>query len=190
MDEKEFKNILIDLGQRKITDAEVEKMLSEHDKNRDGVLQWSEFVDMMGKMQAKDADQFGKVIGDSAKIEGAHGGTHSYSVEERGAFARTINNLLKDDEDLKDRIPMNTEDDTLFHVFDNGIALCKLLMKIDENCIDTRAINRQENMNIYQVKENLQMGIAAAKGLGIKLVGINSSDFVNKIPHQILTAVW
>jgi len=31
MDEKEFKNILIDLGQRKITDEEVEKMLSEHD---------------------------------------------------------------------------------------------------------------------------------------------------------------
>ena len=41
-------------------------------------------------------------------------------------------------------------------------------------------------MNVYQVKENLQMAIAAAKGLGIKLVGINSSDFINKTPHMIL----
>jgi len=138
---------------------------------------------MMAKMQAKDANQFGQIVGGNAKIEGQHGGTHSYSVEERGTFARLINNLLKDDEDLKDRIPMNFEDDTLFHVFDNGIALCKILMKIDANCIDDRAINRQANMNVYQVKENLQMAIAAAKGLGIKLVGINSSDFINKVPH-------
>jgi len=45
-------------------------------------------------------------------------------------------------------------------------------------------------MNVYQVKENLQMAIAAAKGLGIKLVGINSSDFINKTPHMILACVW
>lgn len=38
---------------------------------------------------------------------------------------------------------MNTEDDTFFHVFDNGILLCKLLLNIDENCIDVRALNRQ-----------------------------------------------
>jgi len=31
MDEKEFKNILIDLGERKVTDAEVEAMLASHD---------------------------------------------------------------------------------------------------------------------------------------------------------------
>ena len=45
-------------------------------------------------------------------------------------------------------------------------------------------------MNVYQVKENLQIAIAAAKGLGIKLVGINSSDFINKTPHMILACVW
>jgi len=27
------------------------------------------------------------------------------------------------------------------------------------------------------------MGIAAAKGLGIKLIGIDSNDFINKVPH-------
>ena len=40
MDEKEFNNILIDLGQRKITDAEVKSILDSHDTNRDGVISW------------------------------------------------------------------------------------------------------------------------------------------------------
>ena len=30
-----------------------------------------------------------------------------------------INNILQKDEDCQDKLPMNTEDDTLFHVFDN-----------------------------------------------------------------------
>ena len=33
MDKKEFKNIMIDLGHRKITDDECEKMLSDFDTN-------------------------------------------------------------------------------------------------------------------------------------------------------------
>lgn len=159
MDCSELKNILIDLGNRKITDEEVKKMLDENDKDGSGRLEWSEFLDMMIKMKGSDSAKFGTVIegsrGAVAQIEGSHGGTHSYSIEERSSFSRLINELLKDDEDCKERIPMNTEDDTLFHVFDNGILLCKLLMLIDENCIDTRAINRQANMNVYQCKENL-----------------------------------
>jgi hypothetical protein len=53
-----------------------------------------------------------------------------------------VNQILEKDEDCQDRIPMNSEDDTLFHVFDNGILLCKLLLHIDENCIDLRALNK------------------------------------------------
>lgn len=45
-------------------------------------------------------------------------------------------------------------------------------------------------MNVYQVKENLNMGIAAAKGLGIKMVGFDSNDFINKVPHMILGCLW
>jgi hypothetical protein len=34
------------------------------------------------------------------------------------------------------------------------------------------------------------MGIAAAKGLGIKLIGIDPKDFIDKTPHLILAFVW
>jgi hypothetical protein len=101
-----------------------------------------------------------------------------------------INLILENDEDCTERLPMNCEDDSLFHVFDNGILLCKLLLQIDSECLDPRAINRQANMNVYQIKENLQMGIAAAKGLGIKMVGVDSNDFINKTPHMVLGCLW
>jgi hypothetical protein len=149
---------------------------------------------MMVGMQATDDGKFGQIVegkgGAVAQIIGADGSMSSYSIEERTTFAKIINLILKDDEDCKDRIPMNTEDDSLFHVFDNGIMACKLLLHVDEGCLDPRALNRMENMNVYQCKENLQMGIAAAKGVGVKLIGIDSNDFINKVPKNILAFVW
>ena len=46
MSEKEFKNVLIDLGRRDVTDEQVKEMLNEADENKDGVLQWSEFIEV------------------------------------------------------------------------------------------------------------------------------------------------
>jgi len=34
------------------------------------------------------------------------------------------------------------------------------------------------------------MGIAACKGMGIKMIGIGAVDFLNKVPHLILTFIW
>ena len=143
-------------------------------------------------MKGTDDGKFGTITADgaTAQINTAGGGTHAYSMEERKAFAKLTNFILKDDEDCKDRIPMNPEDDSLFHVYDNGILLCKILLVIDPGCLDERALNKMSNMNVYQVKENLNMGIAAAKGLGIKLIGIDSNDFINKIPHMMLGCIW
>ena len=153
MDEKEFKNILIDMGRRKITDAEVKSILDEYDQNKDGTLSWAEFVTMMGKIKGGQDNRFGQVTLDKngrpvARLEGEHGGTHTYSIEERSTFSRIINYCCKDDEDLKDRLPMKADDDDLFHAFDNGILLCKLLMQVDKDCIDSRAINRGQ-INVY-----------------------------------------
>ena len=46
MSEKEFKNVLIDLGRRDVTDEQVKEMLNEADENKDGVLQWAEFIEV------------------------------------------------------------------------------------------------------------------------------------------------
>jgi len=101
------------------------------------------------------------------------------------------NFLLANDEDSKCRVPISIEDhEDIFHAFDNGILMCKLLLIIDENCIDSRAINTKSTMNAFQIKENIQMGIAACKGLGIKMIGMGTQDFIQKTPHMVLTFVW
>lgn len=50
---------------------------------------------MMIKMKGTDAGKFGTIVegksGAVAKIEGSHGGTHSYSLEERTTFAKMVN---------------------------------------------------------------------------------------------------
>lgn len=170
-------------------------MLNENDASQDGFLQWNEFVDMMIKMKGADDGRFGSIVESKdgkalAVTESATGGKHTYSIEERTTFAKLINHLCGEDEDLKEVMPINTEDDSLFHSFANGILVCKIVKEIDGDAIDDRAINKKANMNVYQCKENLQMGIAAAKGLGIKLIGVDSNDFINKVPHNILGFVW
>ena len=150
---------------------------------------------MMIKMKGGDDGRFGAIVESKdgkarAVIETAGGGKHAYSIEERTTFAKVINHLCGEDKDLAEIMPINVEDDSLFHSFTNGILLCKVVQQINEEAIDDRAMNKMANMNVYQCKENLQMGIAAAKGLGIKLIGIDSNDFINKVPHNILGFVW
>lgn len=194
MDQGEFKQIMIDLGYRKITDDKCKQMLDEQDQDHDGFLSWKEFVDMMIKMKGSDDGKFGAIITSAdgreiAQVQG-DGAHHSYAIEERITFAKMVNNLLEKDEDLADRLPMNVEDESLFHVFDNGVVLCKLLHYLDPDAMDLRALNNSANMNVYQIQENLKMGISGAKALGIKMVGVDANDFIKKVPHLVLGTVW
>jgi Ca2+-binding EF-hand superfamily protein len=76
MDAKEFRNIMIDLGYRKTTDEDVQKMLTSHDKNSDGVISWSEFLIMMIGFKGDQSGKFGTITGDKAVVETAGGGKH------------------------------------------------------------------------------------------------------------------
>ena len=44
--DKEFKQVLIDLGRRDITDEEVKAKLQEADSNSDGQIQWDEYLEV------------------------------------------------------------------------------------------------------------------------------------------------
>ncbi len=121
---------------------------------------------------------------------GESGFTHSYLTEERISFTKVINDILKKDEDLKEIIPINPDTEDVFHSMEDGIILCKLINSIQENCIDFRAVNTKKNMNIYMVKENLNLGLNAAKGIGIKLPGITAAAFLEKKHYLILAVLW
>lgn len=46
MDASEFKQVLVDLGKRDVTDQQVQEMLKQVDRNNDNVIQWGEFLDV------------------------------------------------------------------------------------------------------------------------------------------------
>ena len=119
------------------------------------------------------------------------GNKHTYAAEEVAIFANMINQYLKDDEDVKVRLPIKTDGDDLFHVLEDGIVLCKLIMIIDSEAIDRRAINIGTNLNAEQIGENLKLYFSVAKGsLGLKLLDVGLSDFVKKVPQLNLGDIW
>jgi plastin-1 len=142
------------------------------------------------KGSGKDFGKIGEhAKGDAATIEGAVGAQHTYLVEERNVIARLWNKYLEDDEYVKDRFPMVAESDDLFHVMADGLVLIRLLNEIEKDSIDMRTVNLGSNLGIFKVRENINLGLTAAKGK-IKLVGIDATAFLDKKPHLILAVCW
>ena len=56
---------------------------------------------------------------------------------------------MKGDEDVKEVVPINPDNDDLFHTMEDGIVLCKLIKLCQEDAIDFRAVNNKKNMNVY-----------------------------------------
>ena len=111
-------------------------------------------------------------------------------TEERICFTKLINEVLKHDEDVKGMVPINPDNEDLFSALEDGIILSKLINEGAEKTIDFRAVNMKKNMNIYQIKENLNLALNSAKGIGLKLPGINAQAFIDKKAHLILAVMW
>ena len=45
-------------------------------------------------------------------------------------------------------------------------------------------------MNVYMIKENLNLALNACKGIGLKIPGITPNAFLEKKPHLILAVMW
>jgi len=65
--------------------------------------------------------------GDMNQAVDDSGFTHSYLVEEKEVFARSINHHLEGDADVAHYLPMKVESDDFFFVLSDGIVLCKLI---------------------------------------------------------------
>lgn len=119
------------------------------------------------------------------------GTKHTYDLEERNMIARLFNNVLAGDEFVGERFPINPESDDLWHVMSDGLVFIRILNVIDKDAIDMRAVNKGKNgvCNIFETRQNIQLGLAAAKGK-IKMIGVDASVFLEKKPHMLLGLCW
>lgn len=193
IDAKEFKDALISMGHRDITDEKAAELLKGIDKNNDGVIEWLEFLDMMQVVKNAGKQSFGEStsIGGqaAATIQSASGSKQTYLLEEVSMIARAINRTCKDDDLLKERLPINPDNDELFHACSDGMVLIHLVKHIDPDLIDMRSVNKGSNMNIYKIRENLDMVIKACSSM-VKMFGIGAQTFLDKVPNATLAVLW
>ena len=93
-------------------------------------------------------------------------------------LARVINQTLKNEEAVKDRLPMDPEDDDLFHVCSDGLVLIYLFNRIKPNIINMKHVYHGGS-NIFKTRQNLDMLLNACKGV-IKLIAIDAQTFLDK----------
>jgi len=87
MDATEFKKLMMDVGQVKRTGnpaAEVQELLNKYDQNKDGQIQWNEFIDMMVALRGKG------VVFDVESQDTKH----SISDSEVVTFSLTLNQIM------------------------------------------------------------------------------------------------
>ena len=193
IDGKEFKNALKAMGHDEVTDEQANEMLKKVDKNTDNVIDWYEFLDMM-QLVKKSGTSFGELVakkdGTTASVtKGASGGMSTYSSEEVSMIARAISNTCKEDELLKERMPIDPNGEEMFHAVSDGLVLLHLLKHIDEDSIDMRTVNKGSNLNVYKTRENIDMALKGCSTL-IKMVSIDAQNFLDKDPQPILGVFW
>ncbi|XP_009866526.1 PREDICTED: plastin-1 [Apaloderma vittatum] len=192
-----FKEASLPLPGYKVREI-VEKIIAVTDSNKDGRINFEEFVSITQELKSKDVSKsFRKSINKKQGIT-AIGGTsaissegtqHSYSEEEKVAFVNWINKALQDDPDCKHLLPMNPSDASLFKSLADGILLCKMINFSQPDTIDERAINKKK-LTPFTISENLNLALNSASAIGCTVVNIGSQDLQEGKPHLVLGLLW
>ncbi|XP_042734251.1 plastin-1 [Lagopus leucura] len=192
-----FKEASLPLPGYKVREI-IEKIFAVTDSNKDGKINFEEFVSLIQELKSKDVSKsYRKSINKKVGIT-ALGGTsaistegtqHSYSEEEKVAFVNWINKALQDDPDCKHILPMNPSDASLFKSLADGILLCKMINFSQPDTIDERAINKKK-LTPFTISENLNLALNSASAIGCTVVNIGSQDLQEGKPHLVLGLLW
>lgn len=167
-------------------------ILEEVDKNKDGVIDFDEFLAGLWVLKTKnDTSGFGKLVSKQMEliaIESKSGGLHSYAKEEVSAFASHLNYCLGDDPDLDYLMPIDPETNDLFTKVKDGIIIAKFINVIEPETIDWRAVNYKKGggLNQFKIIENQNLNISAAKSIGLRIQNHSAEELRDADKNQTL----
>uniref|UniRef100_A0A8C5E6G4 Plastin-3 n=1 Tax=Gouania willdenowi TaxID=441366 RepID=A0A8C5E6G4_GOUWI len=122
--------------------------------------------------------------------QSSEGTQHSFSEEERYAFANWINTALNGDPDCGKILPICPNSDELFECLEDGIVLCKMINLSVPDTIDERTINKGEKLSMFKKQENLNLALNSASAIGCHVVNIGALDLREGKPHLVLGLLW
>jgi len=174
------------------------KIMEEVDSNKDGVIDFNEFLNALWKLQTRgDSSGFGNLVGKQLELiqhQTKSGGLHSYATEEISAFANHLNYCLGDDPDLAYLMPINPDTDDLFKKVRDGVLIAKFINMIEEKTIDWRAVNYKKGggLNQFKIIENQNLNISAAKSIGLRIHNVSAEELRDgdKNPTLVLGFMW
>ncbi|XP_061559351.1 plastin-3 [Phycodurus eques] len=176
----------------------VREIIHQLDRNHDNKISFNEYIAIVNELKGSEiAKTFRKAINRKEGIL-AIGGTselssegtqHSFSEEERFAFAKWINSALERDPDCQHVLPMDPTTDSLFTSVADGILLCKMINQSVPDTIDERTINKKK-LTPFTVQENLNLALNSASAIGCHVVNIGALDLKAGKPHLVLGLLW
>jgi plastin-1 len=198
MEKNELLDLLHALGYRDFKEEDTKKLMEGVQIADPDHLTYTEFLQMMTKLVNKEGqiqlDSFTNKAGKAmVRVSKGDNGMQfqTFSEEERTAYVKVINSSLADDPVCKKYLPIDPNSNEVFDRIKDGILLCKLINKAQEGTIDERVINTKKNINIYQQVENLNLAIAAAKSIGLNVIGLNYDSIMNgKNYIMVLGLMW
>jgi len=157
IDKSELLNAVRSLGHRNTTEEEINKLMEEMDLNKDGNIQFVEYVKMMKKVLLTEESNVSQLLnkkGEAIFRVGQGQNFSTFSEEERSAYTRVINSVLKKDPDCQKYLPINPDSMDVFMLLKDGILLCKLVNAAAKGTIDERSINKKDKMMVYHMSVN------------------------------------
>eukprot|EP01119_Soliformovum_irregulare_P010667 TRINITY_DN2630_c0_g1_i1.p1 TRINITY_DN2630_c0_g1~~TRINITY_DN2630_c0_g1_i1.p1 ORF type:complete len:1069 (-),score=433.22 TRINITY_DN2630_c0_g1_i1:162-3368(-) len=119
--------------------------------------------------------------------QNADGTVHTYTNEERAAIVEHINGLLANDEFHK---PIDPESDEIFEAVKDGILICKIINAVQPGTIGASLINIKDKLNRFEVTENHVTALRFARQLGLRLVNMGPTDFMEGNQTLVLGILW
>jgi len=198
IDAKELKEALKNLKMYE-NDAQVTSLIKEVDSNKSGTIEWNEFLDVCLAVKSGKGGgiKFAHVYSKQKALVtvAGHVGVHSFAEEEMSAFSEHLNQCLGQDKDLKHLLPIETKGMDLCKKVKDGLILAKFINVAVPETIDERALNKlgkTKELTLFQINENQNLGIAAAKSIGVITTNVGAAELINgeKYPHLVLGMVW
>ena len=106
--------------------------------------------------------------------------TNPYNVNEKECYCKIINKLLENDEELKNKLPINPETNEVFKKIKDGVILAKLVNIAAHDTVDERVIVKDPGMTVADKKSNVNLVINSAKSIGC-LTEATSDDVLNEV---------
>ena len=103
-----------------------------------------------------------------------------YNIDEKECYCKIINKLFENNEELKNKIPINPESNEIFKKIKDGLILAKLVNIAAPGTVDERVITTVPGMTIDEQKANVNLVINSAKSIGC-LTEAKSEDVLNEV---------